>query len=89
MCWRHANIVSIVINYWNVRHDLALNELVGSTVIVCHINFPSAAFLHWQGSQYKVRSTAFQRLKNQVMLVNPRKPVADTSACEWNRALRQ
>jgi len=45
--------------------------------------------LHWQGSQYKVRSTDFQRLKNQGMPINPRKPAAGTSAREWDPALCQ
>ena len=41
MCRRYANIVSIIINDWNARHNETLTEFVKRTVIVRSVNF------HW------------------------------------------
>ena len=41
MCRRYANIVGIIVNDWNARHEETLSEFVKSTVIVRSVNF------HW------------------------------------------
>ena len=41
MCRRYANIVSIIVNDWNARHDETLSKFIKRTVIVRSVNF------HW------------------------------------------
>jgi hypothetical protein len=41
MCRRNANIVGIIVNDWNARHDETLSEFVKRTVIASSVNF------HW------------------------------------------
>tara|TARA_B100000767_G_scaffold238583_1_gene233390 strand:+ start:513 stop:719 length:207 start_codon:yes stop_codon:yes gene_type:complete len=39
MCRRYANIVRIIVNDWNARHDETLSEFVKRPVVVRSVNF--------------------------------------------------
>ena len=69
MCRRYANIVSIIVNDWNARHDETLNEFVKRTVIVRSVNF------HWWKVLFSVdRNT---EIKAQI------KRIFDNVNAEW------
>ena len=69
MCRRYANIVSIIVNDWNARHDETLSEFVKRTVIVRSVNF------HWWKVLFSVdRNT---EIKAQI------KRIFDNVNAEW------
>lgn len=69
MCRQNANIVSIIINDWNARHNETLTEFAKRTVIVRSVNF------HWWKVLFSVdRNT---EIKAQI------KRIFDNVNAEW------